>query len=1200
MLPVLLLFSGLPGKATHLVGGYMSYEFLQKLDNGNYVYKVTINVFRDCKNSTVQFDDPIKVGIYLNDGGSTNKHNLYRAETFRKIFERPVEPPGNANCGYFADNVCIRQAFYEKTVILAPNPNGYHLTFIRCCRNHQNNLPDGPNGDPYQGQTYYGFIPNPELQNSSPRFSGVPSPFMCANDVNSFLNSAFDKDGDSLVYRPVQPFQGGSPAVSQDFPDPTEKLELPIQGVTYNSGYSYLAPFGSSGLFDVDPVTGLTKMMSTKTGSFVVGVVVIEYRNGIELSRTRLDLQILVLDCPPNLQPRVEAGPQHIELEAGQSVCFDVTGSDPDNDNVTIEGVGDIFEGKNDFSPQQGYNGPLATLPTRTANTRVTSTFCWSPPCEAAREKVYSFSVKVTDDGCPPKFDIESYTIKINKFVGSDEIRGPDRSCANSVDYLYRAVDPKAGSTFLWEVTNGEIIGPGNRDSVRIKWTGSGTGALRMTEISRFGCPGDPVDKTVTLVQSPPTPVITGRDTVCLNTLDEPYSVPFTANVTYKWMSDQGNISFADNNEANVSWPVLGDHFLAVTLTNSDGCESDTGFIYVNVRKPAPVITGPFSVCPNASDIEYKAIGGSASTFNWAVSGGSFVAPSVTNSVFVNWGDVGIGNIRVTETDKFGCVSDPVSINVIIDHNLQGQVPSGDISVCEFDLKDYFVNLSNGSVYDWVIAGGNQMTGDSSSDITVQWATAGPGRVGVRERAYDPVNDQFCMSPYRYLDVTINPTPSADVIEGTTDLCATTDSFTYTINGMAGSTYEWKVNGLLAGFKGQGSNTIRLPWPDDGTFRLEVQELSRDSCPGEVVDTLIYVRPIPDADEITGPAVVCAPDLNNVVYSVDGFPGSTYFWQVVNGTIAGPDNGSQVEVNWQTSQYGSISTVEISEFGCVGDTIYKEVYVNQPDLNVKVISVQLPDDKIFLKWETGDDPLVGAPFTIERRILGNDTWTPVASTDRRSYTDQGLNTDENIYQYRIISRDLCGNLITSEIHTHIQVTGILMEDGFGLRLNFTPYMGWEDGVRLYELYRSYNDETDYTLVGSYNPGDPVFIDSDADSYRRCFRVKGYEDTDQAEVTWSNEICFYFTPDVFIPNAFTPNGKEPNEKFNTVTSAIKDYNIQIYNRWGELLFETDQPDQGWDGTYGGVKAPMGVYFYVVTFSDYQDQSFSKSGTIHLIR
>ena len=92
---------------------------------------------------------------------------------------------------------------------------------------------------PSQGQTYYCFIPSTALKNSSPAFYGVPSPYMCVNDTNSFLFDAVDRDGDSLVYRFMRPYQGGSPASSS--PAPSVSFDTPL--LRYKAGYTSLSPF---------------------------------------------------------------------------------------------------------------------------------------------------------------------------------------------------------------------------------------------------------------------------------------------------------------------------------------------------------------------------------------------------------------------------------------------------------------------------------------------------------------------------------------------------------------------------------------------------------------------------------------------------------------------------------------------------------------------------------------------------------------------------------------------------------------------------------------------------------------------------------------------------------------------------------------------------------------------------------------------
>lgn len=64
----------------------------------------------------------------------------------------------------------------------------------------------------------------------------------------------------------------------------------------------------------------------------------------------------------------------------------------------------------------------------------------------------------------------------------------------------------------------------------------------------------------------------------------------------------------------------------------------------------------------------------------------------------------------------------------------------------------------------------------------------------------------------------------------------------------------------------------------------------------------------------------------------------------------------------------------------------------------------------------------------------------------------------------------------------------------------------------------------------------------------------------------------------IPNVFTPNGDGINDVFFITSSGLTDFNLFIVNRWGELVFETNDPNQAWDGTINGNKCSDGVYFY----------------------
>ena len=66
----------------------------------------------------------------------------------------------------------------------------------------------------------------------------------------------------------------------------------------------------------------------------------------------------------------------------------------------------------------------------------------------------------------------------------------------------------------------------------------------------------------------------------------------------------------------------------------------------------------------------------------------------------------------------------------------------------------------------------------------------------------------------------------------------------------------------------------------------------------------------------------------------------------------------------------------------------------------------------------------------------------------------------------------------------------------------------------------------------------------------------------------------------VPNVFTPNGDGQNDEFRVAYTSLKQYHIWVYNRWGKLVYESDDPAKGWDGMIGRRKAAEGAYFYVI--------------------
>ena len=128
---------------------------------------------------------------------------------------------------------------------------------------------------------------------------------------------------------------------------------------------------------------------------------------------------------------------------------------------------------------------------------------------------------------------------------------------------------------------------------------------------------------------------------------------------------------------------------------------------------------------------------------------------------------------------------------------------------------------------------------------------------------------------------------------------------------------------------------------------------------------------------------------------------------------------------------------------------------------------------------------------------------------------------------------------------------------------------------------------DYQEIGCY----PVTL--------TAFAQDGCSDSITIVVCVKDEVLFY------VPNSFTPDGNGVNDSFIPVLTAGYDrtggYEFKIYDRWGELIFVTDQILQGWDGTYNGEKVQFGAYTWIIRFKDSQtNEVYESTGHVNLIR
>jgi gliding motility-associated-like protein len=136
-------------------------------------------------------------------------------------------------------------------------------------------------------------------------------------------------------------------------------------------------------------------------------------------------------------------------------------------------------------------------------------------------------------------------------------------------------------------------------------------------------------------------------------------------------------------------------------------------------------------------------------------------------------------------------------------------------------------------------------------------------------------------------------------------------------------------------------------------------------------------------------------------------------------------------------------------------------------------------------------------------------------------------------------------------------------------------------------------------------GDGNFIYTDKDTLRFIYEDSGHYTVTHIAVndqgcsdTISQEMQVHLSPFCAIPNAFTGNEDRLNEQFAPQCSGISGYTMTIMNRWGEIMLTCE--NCSWDGTYQGVPAQGGVYFYRIDITTAMGERIYLTGPISLIR
>lgn len=111
-----------------------------------------------------------------------------------------------------------------------------------------------------------------------------------------------------------------------------------------------------------------------------------------------------------------------------------------------------------------------------------------------------------------------------------------------------------------------------------------------------------------------------------------------------------------------------------------------------------------------------------------------------------------------------------------------------------------------------------------------------------------------------------------------------------------------------------------------------------------------------------------------------------------------------------------------------------------------------------------------------------------------------------------------------------------------------------------------------------------------------YRVIAYSNDSIEILSMSNTILVPQSRIIFVPNAFSPDGDNTNDFFQVMGKSLDGISLEIYNRWGQIVFKAPHLNELWDGTYRGSECPIGTYVYQLKLNNTKVHS----GTVSLIR
>lgn len=473
---------------------------------------------------------------------------------------------------------------------------------------------------------------------------------------------------------------------------------------------------------------------------------------------------------------------------------------------------------------------------------------------------------------------------------------------------------------------------------------------------------------------------------------------------------------------------------------------------------------------------------------------------------------------------------------------------NGSTSVCpNLSGVTYTASTLSSYTYQWTIVGGVITSGQGTPEVLVDWGVTNPN-ASIMVVATSPISCEVTTN----LPVKINVQLEPPLPLGLDAVCFTdlTTPQLYSTPITTGSNYNWvATNGQIT--SGNGSNEIMVLWDGPGVGTLyftESTSTATDICDGDSPQLTVDLR-----EEIIPTIVIdnvkCfgGSDGNVMITSVSGLAPFTYQWNVnAMGTVSD---------NMVTGLSAGNYSVDLTSSGC---TINVPFTITEPTPLAGTISVS---DVLCFGEATGiAEALITGGTGAYRYVWSHQPTVNQATLNnipKGSFSVDIFDENDCLLELNFIVNEPEELVITGIISTLISCPG--GNDG-------TLEASVIGGIAPYS-YSWQNSTEDSSLALGFSKGSYRLVVTDANG---C-------------TTSASQVVNEATPKILFPNAFSPNGDGMNDFFGPTTPCTIVFNMQVYNSWGEVIFSTQNAQNGWDGKLDGEPVPAGKYSYIANWT-----------------